>query len=114
MVRPSTRKKMQKDGPTGDATTSQLSSQVRETLMVTAEESENVPGWTYIPDKAHLDSNSRPVRVYADGNLVDSCSPLAIWRYPTSNQFDFHGLCVGIFDLFHFGHARALEQAKKL
>lgn len=67
MVRPSTRKRGQKDFPMGETTTSQLSSQVRETVMVTAEESENVPGWSCIPDETRLDLNSRPVRVYADG-----------------------------------------------
>jgi hypothetical protein len=63
MGKVSTRKKFERDSPMGPST----SSHVRETVMVKADDVEDVPGWSFHPNDVVGTVNSRPVRIYADG-----------------------------------------------
>lgn len=58
------------------------------------------------------DAADKVIRVYADGMCLSAVfSALSIpLRIPLPPEGCW---CAGIFDMFHFGHARALEQAKK-
>ena len=56
------------------------------------------------------DDASRPVRVYADGRADEQRTTQSLTRLCLAISL----LTAGIFDLFHFGHAKALEQAKRL
>lgn len=64
------------------------------------------------PKAAHLQENkpSEPVpsEFSEDGNVVAREKKGYDPEHPVRVYYD------GVFDLFHFGHARALEQAKKL
>ena len=67
---------------------------------------ETVPG---SPSSSEQPDSSRPVRVYADGIVLTDFADERLYL-----RSSLALLCTGIFDLFHFGHAKALEQAKKM
>lgn len=56
--------------------------------------------------------SGRPIRVYADGEQLRCNAKCKLVCPGTLTQAPLP--FTGIFDMFHFGHARALEQAKKL
>ena len=56
--------------------------------------------------------SGRPLRVYADGEIA-LVRLGSRWRHLLTKP-GAQSCHAGIFDLFHFGHAKALEQAKKM